>query len=155
MQTSLEIKNLLFPIILTILTENIISMARQKITLEYLFNTTVQSLYRFITTPEGLSEWFAGNVRKDEHDEFTYVFWWGKTSQKAKMVRYKTGESVKFQWEEDFDTDYYFEMQITSDELTGVVSLVITDYFTTDEELDMKSIWDSNIKRLKLKIGSK
>ncbi|MEG1635112.1 MAG: START-like domain-containing protein [Rikenellaceae bacterium] len=130
-------------------------MAKHKITLEYLFNTTVQSLYRCISAPSGLSGWFADNITVDERNGVYYVFWWGKSSQKAKLIRSKTGSFVRFQWEDDLNTDYYFEMQITSDELTGVVSLSITDFAPLGDEADVKSMWDTNIKGLKLKIGSK
>lgn len=131
-------------------------ITRQKIVFEYIFNTTVQSLYKFISTPEGLTEWFAGRVSAENQEgALFYIFEWGKASQKAKVIRNKIGEGVKFQWEEDLDTPYYFEMCIDSDELTKVVSLTITDFSTSEDISDMKSMWDSNMKRLKLKAGSK
>ena len=127
-------------------------MEKEKIVIEYVINSTIASLFAIISSKEGLSKWFATGVEID-NDKFTFS--WNKSSvQKATLLSYKNNEYVNFQWEEDKDTHYSFEMRITTTELTSVVSLEVIDYSEKSDIEDLKSIWDQNIKELKLQLGS-
>lgn len=130
-------------------------MTREKFTFEYLFYTTPQSLYRFVSTPVGLSQWFADKViQKNSSDDF-FTVWWGKAESNIKILYLRDNVSAKYCWEEDFGSEYFFEFEIQQHEMTKEVSLKITDFAEHDELDDIESIWNENIKRLKRKLGSK
>ena len=124
-----------------------------KYELEFQLNSSPQLLYQYISTPSGLSEWFADNV--NSRGEF-FTFIWDGSEEKARLTARKSDEKVKFRWidEDNKDTDYFFELRILEDEITKDVSLVITD-FTFEEDLEeVKLLWESQISDLKHVIGS-
>src|SRR3954466_1582141 len=93
-----------------------------KYELEFPITSSPQLLYQYISTPSGLSEWFADNV--NSRGEF-FTFIWDDSEEKARMSSKKTGEKVKFRWIDDDNKDgeYYFELRIQVDEITKDVSL--------------------------------
>ena len=124
-----------------------------KYELEFQLNSSPQLLYQYISTPSGLSEWFADNV--NSRGEF-FTFIWDGSEEKARLSARKSDEKVKFRWvdEDNKDTDYFFELRILEDEITKDVSLMITD-FTFEEDLEeVKLLWESQISDLKHVIGS-
>tara|TARA_Y100000589_G_scaffold331951_1_gene388121 strand:+ start:9454 stop:9840 length:387 start_codon:yes stop_codon:yes gene_type:complete len=127
-------------------------MDKVKIELEYLIKTSPNILFNCLTTPSGLSEWFADDVNL-KNDYFT--FFWDGSEETAKYINVKKGNSVRFQWEEDEEdgNDYYFEMAIKIDDLTKEVALIITDFAEEDEVDETKLLWDNNISKLKQAIG--
>ena len=68
-----------------------------KYELEFPIHSSPQLLYQYISTPSGLSEWFADNVNS-RGEVFTFI--WDGTEEVAKLIRKKSGELVKFKWEE-------------------------------------------------------
>ncbi|MGS2739048.1 START-like domain-containing protein [Sinomicrobium sp. M5D2P17] len=121
-----------------------------KYELEFQIHSSPQLLYQYISTPSGLSEWFADNVNSRGE---IYTFIWDDSEEKAKMVRKKSGESVKFKWLSTED-DAFFEFKIVVDEITKDVSLMITD-FTEEDELDeAKMLWENQVSDLKHVLGS-
>ncbi|UOB17842.1 START-like domain-containing protein [Abyssalbus ytuae] len=121
-----------------------------KFELEFPIHSSPQLLYQYISTPSGLSEWFADNVNS-RGEVFTFI--WDDTEEKAKLVRKKSGEYVKFKWLEN-EEETFFEMKIVVDEITKDVSIIITD-FTEEDELDeAKMLWENQISDLKHVLGS-
>ncbi|PWA05440.1 START-like domain-containing protein [Flavobacterium psychrotolerans] len=121
--------------------------------LEFPINSSPQLLYQYISTPSGLSEWFADNVNS-RGEYFTFI--WNDSEENARLSSKKTGEKIKFRWidENKKDTDYFFELRILEDEITKDVSLMIID-FAEDSELDeAKLLWGNQISDLKHVIGS-
>jgi uncharacterized protein YndB with AHSA1/START domain len=123
---------------------------KTKYELEYTFNTSPSILYSRLSTPEGLSEWFADNVnlRKDK-----YTFIWEGTEQDATIIQKKTNKFIRFHWDDDEEEESFFEFKIHKDELTGDVALLITDFSEEDEKDDSIDLWDSQISELKHTIG--
>jgi len=124
-----------------------------KYELEYTFNTSPNILFSRLSTPEGLSEWFADNVNL-RRDKYTFI--WEGTEQEASVVQKKANKYIRFHWEddeEDENGEYYFEFRIHTDELTGDVALLITDFAEEDEKDDAIDLWDSQISELKHAIG--
>lgn len=121
--------------------------------MEFPINSSPQLLYQYISSPSGLSEWFADNV--NSRGEF-YSFIWNGTEEKARLASKKTGEKVKFRWvdENNIDSDFYFELRILEDEITKDVSLLVIDYAEEDEIDEAKQLWDNQISDLKHVIGS-
>jgi hypothetical protein len=110
-------------------------------------------LYQYISTPSGLSEWFADNV--NSRGEF-FTFIWNDSQEKARLASKKSGEKVKFKWVDDNakDTEYFFELHILEDELTKDVSLLVIDFAPQDELDEAKQLWENQISDLKHLIGS-
>lgn len=124
-----------------------------KYELEFPLNSSPQLLFQYISTPSGLSEWFADNV--NSRGEF-FTFIWDDSEEKARLSSKKSGEKVKFRWidEENKDTDYYFELRILEDEITKDVSLMVTDYAKEDDMDEARLLWENQISDLKHVIGS-
>ena len=121
--------------------------------LEFQVNSSPQLLYQYISTPSGLSEWFADNV--NSRGEF-FTFMWNGSQEKARLTSKKSGEKVKFRWLDDLDkdTDFYFELRIIEDEITKDVSLMVIDYADEDEVEEARRLWENQISDLKHVIGS-
>ena len=121
--------------------------------IEFPINSSPQLLYQYISTPSGLSEWFADNV--NSRGEF-FTFIWNDSEEKARLASKKTGEKVKFKWVDDKgkDTEYFFELHILVDELPKDVSLMVVDYADKDEVEEATLLWENQISDLKHLIGS-
>jgi uncharacterized protein YndB with AHSA1/START domain len=122
-----------------------------KFELEYVIRTSAGILYEFITTPSGLSEWFADDVNIRDG---IFTFFWDGSEQKAKLLGFKEEKFIRLSWIDKPD-GMYFEFRIEKDELTGDVSLIIIDF--ADEAADMqtsKLLWDSQVNKLLGVLGS-
>ncbi|WP_281228235.1 START-like domain-containing protein [Flavobacterium aquiphilum] len=121
--------------------------------IEFPINSSPQLLYQYISTPSGLSEWFADNV--NSRGEF-FTFIWNDSQEKARLASKKSGEKVKFRWvdENNKDTEYFFELNILEDELTKDVSLMVVDFARKDEIEEATQLWENQISDLKHVIGS-
>jgi hypothetical protein len=124
-----------------------------KYEMEFEVKSSTSVLFNMISTPSGLSEWFADdvNIKGD-----VFSFFWDGSSEGAKLLTKKKGESVKFQWEEDADEGLktFFEIAIKVDDLTNDVALMITDFADEDEMDESKRLWENQIADLKMVIGS-
>lgn len=123
---------------------------KKKYELEYTLNSSPRVLYNRLSTPGGLSEWFADDVNL-RGSVFTFI--WEQTEQQAEVVQRKDNKYIRFHWLGDDDDDSYFEFRLTQDELTGDVSLLITDFAEEDEKDDAIDLWDTQIAELKHVIG--
>lgn len=102
-------------------------------------------LWNCISTPEGLSEWFADEVRQDGN---LWTFSWNGSEQTAHLIFIRQPEAVRFRWDGDAH-DLFFEFKILRDELTNAVSLSVTDFADADDVDDMKLLWGSQVDDLK------
>lgn len=122
-----------------------------KYEMEFPIHVSPSLLYQYISTPSGLSEWYADNVNSRGVD---FIFIWEGSEEQAKLLGKKNGERIKFRWDEDEDTDYYFELRIQVDEITKDVSLMVTDFAEEDEIDEGKMLWENMISSLKHILGS-
>ena len=121
--------------------------------IEYYFQASPHLLFQYLSTPSGLSEWFADNVNSRGED---YTFIWDDTEEYAKLIQKKNNERVRFRWindEEDQD-DCYFELKIVVDEITKDVSLYVSDFADEDELEEAKMLWNNLVSSLKQVLGS-
>lgn len=126
---------------------------KQKIQLEYTINSSPKVLFNRLSTPAGLSEWFADNVNIDANK--IYSFFWDGYEQKAEVIAMKDQSYIKFHWlDEDEDENYFFEFRISIDDLTGDLALLITDFVDSDEIEDISKLWETQVTELKHTIGS-
>ena len=121
--------------------------------LEFNFHCSPQLLFQYLSTPSGLSEWFADDVNSRGED-FTFI--WEDSEEYAKLLSKKNNELVKFMWvndEEDYQK-YFFEFLITVDEITKDVSLTVTDFSDEDELEESKMLWTNLVGDLKQVLGA-
>jgi uncharacterized protein YndB with AHSA1/START domain len=125
-------------------------MKKEKFHIEYVFDTvSKRSLWNHLTTPPGLSSWFADDVVISGK---TYIFCWKKMREQAELLSIKTGNYVRYRWKDD-DENVYFEFRIHTIELTGAVTLEVTDFAEPSEKTDAIALWDTQIDELKRTLG--
>lgn len=122
-----------------------------KYEMEFPIQVSPSLLYQYISTPSGLSEWFADNVNS-RGELFTFI--WEGSEEQAKLLTKKPDDKVKMKWVEDEDSSAYFQMRIQVDEITKDVSLMITDFAYDDEIDEGKMLWENMVSELKQILGS-
>lgn len=124
---------------------------KNKFEIEFVIQSSPQLLYQYLSTPSGLSEWFADNVNSRGE---MFAFIWDGSEETAKLLKKKSDEFVKFAWVEG-EEDTFFELKIIVDEITKDVSLFITDFADEDEVDEAKMLWENQVSDLKQILGSK
>jgi len=124
---------------------------RIKYEMEFPIQVSPSLLYQYISTPSGMQEWYADNV--NSRGEF-FTFIWEGSEEDAKLINTKKNDYIRFQWMEDEDTNYFFELRIQVDEITKDVSLIVTDFAEEDEVEEGKMLWENMISELKHTLGS-
>jgi uncharacterized protein YndB with AHSA1/START domain len=123
-----------------------------KYSIEFPINSSVNILYKRLSTASGLAEWFADDVIvKDK----IFTFFWDGSEQEAKLLKSKTDHLIRFKWEENDTKEDYFEFLIQVDEMTSDVSLIISDFAEDEQDQEEQtSLWCKQISLLKMAIGS-
>ena len=121
-----------------------------KFEIEFIIHSSPAFLYQYLSTPDGLGEWFADNVNS-RSDIFTFI--WDDSEEEAKRVSYKTNERIRYKWIAEED-DTYFEFRIQVDAITKDVSLIVTAFSEEDEIEESKMFWENQIAELKHTIGA-
>ena len=125
---------------------------KNKLVLEYIIYASPKLLYEFISSPSGLSEWFADDVNNNGN---VYTFVWDGAKQEATVIHITEGKSIRLRWT-DRPADTYFEFSIEKNELTHELSLIITDFAESDEDKNsLEVLWQGQVQRLMKVIGSK
>lgn len=116
-----------------------------KYQMEFIIRCPVTLLYDFISTPSGLQEWFADDVNLKND---VYSFNWDGQVQQAKLLNAKIDNYLRFRWI-DKPEGTYVEFRLLQDELTGEVSLVVTDFGDSEDDIiTNRRLWESQIQRL-------
>ncbi len=124
---------------------------RKKIEIEYLLKTSPKILYNMISSPSGLSEWFADDVNI-RGEILTFI--WDGSEEKARILTKAKDQYVKYQWDYDEGEDMYFEFRIKIDPITREVGLYITDFVDEDDEDSARSLWESQLEDLRRVLGA-
>ncbi len=125
----------------------------QKLTIEYPLSTrSPRIVWDMISNAAGLQKWLADKVT--EHDD-VMTFTWGKPwterdTKDARILEHQKNSHVRLMWDYHEDTpEAYMEMRIEQSDLTGQLTLLITDFAADDdEESDLRGIWEDNLERL-------
>ena len=120
-----------------------------KFDIEFPIHSSPSFLFQYLSTPDGLGEWFADNVNS-RSDVFTFI--WDDSEEQAKRISHKTNERIRYKWLEE-DDDTYFEFRIQVDAITKDVSLIVTAFADEDEVEESKMFWENQIDELKQTIG--
>jgi len=124
---------------------------KKKFELEYLLTTSMRVLYNMLSTPSGLSDWFADDVNIKDN---VYTFFWDGEEEQAKLLGKRSGEFVRFQWLTEGHEKTYFELKFSEDPLTGEVALIITDFASDEERAESELLWNQHVGNLRQVIGS-
>jgi uncharacterized protein YndB with AHSA1/START domain len=128
-------------------------MSKEKFHIEFhMGNATQNSLWRMISQIDGLSEWFADEVTMDEN-ETIYTFTWGKSYNKAVILSQKPQSFIRYRWIDEEDDTAYFEFILRKLDLSGDMTLEVTDFAEPDEKGDAIALWETQIDELKRKLG--
>ena len=122
----------------------------EKYELEFQIRSSVNILFNCLSTPSGLSEWFADDVNCTKN---TYTFIWDNSEQEAELITVSNNYFIKFRWL-DFPDNTFFEFRIEVDEITNDVVLKVTDFAESDEVQEGKDLWTSQIHTLMKHLGS-
>ncbi len=126
---------------------------KEKYKLEFLLKTSPRVLDKLISTPDGLGDWFADDVRVNDD---IYTFEWDGNAEDARLVQLKMNSKIRFQWLEDEQEglDTYFELAYIVDPMTNSVILHITDFATAADQESSAALWNQAISDLKRIIGA-
>ena len=128
-------------------------MTQEKFHIEFFMGNAAQgSLWRMISQVDGLSEWFADEVEMDDSENI-YTFSWGDTSNKATILYSKPQSCIKYRWIDEENTEVYFEFRLRKLELSGDLTLEVTDFSEPDEKGDSIRLWESQIEDMKRRLG--
>ena len=105
-----------------------------------------------ISNAAGLQKWLADQVVEGE-DTMTFTWghpWTERDTKTSRILEKEKMNYIRMLWDYHEDTpDAYWEIRIAESDLTGMLSLQITDYAADDdEEADLRGIWDDNFERL-------
>ena len=121
----------------------------EKIEIEYLIESSPRILFDRLSTPEGLSEWFADKITVDGD---IYTFIWDNIEEQAELIEIDDLFYVRFKWIES-DENAYFEFKIDEHELTNDIALIITDFVIKEEKEATINLWEAQINKLKRILG--
>jgi uncharacterized protein YndB with AHSA1/START domain len=123
---------------------------KNKLELEYTLNSSPKIIFPRLSTPGGLSEWFADDINIVGN---VFTFKWDDSEQQAELISKKENACIRFKWLDDNKENTYFEFKIHQDELTSEVALVITDFAEENEKDSTIELWNSQISDLKRALG--
>ena len=122
-----------------------------KYTLEFPIKSSVSVLFNAVSTPDGLSEWFADNVNWSGN---IYTFIWNDSEEEAELLKKINNQLIRFRWLEE-DEETFFEFKIEVDPVTNDVTLFVTDFAENEEEKENSTnLWEAQVNALMKRIGS-
>lgn len=126
---------------------------KEKYEMDFLLRTSTKVLENMITTPSGLSEWFADDVNIKED---VYTFIWDGSEEQARLITKKNNSRIRWQWIEDEEEgrDTYFELRYEVDPMTKEVVLTLTAFAEPSEMEESRFLWEEQIGNLKRVLGA-
>ncbi|MBS3771006.1 MAG: START-like domain-containing protein [Bacteroidales bacterium] len=123
---------------------------KSELEIEFFINVSPVILFPRLSTAGGLVEWFADDIRVNE-DVFTFI--WDGVEYPARILHQKKNRYIRFKWLDDQDNQSYFEFKILEDDLTGDVTLLVTDFAEEEEKSDVSFLWEKQVDNLKNALG--
>ena len=126
-------------------------MTKEKFHIEFVFDKASKNrLWDYLSTAAGLAEWFADSVVVDGK---LFTFQWKNSINEAEITGIAPNNYIRFHWLEDESPDTFFEFHLHKIELTGGLSLMITDFAEKNEKESAIALWETQIKTLKRALG--
>lgn len=123
---------------------------KQLFSLEFPVRCSPTILYEFLSTSNGLGEWFADKVDDKEN---IFSFSWDNVMEQAKMVEKEHEKHIRFHWLTAPD-DEYFEFRIEKTEVSNQTVLVINDFAEKADIKDQTQLWNYQVKDLLHRLGA-
>jgi len=125
---------------------------RQRVELEFPMHCSANTLYTYISSPSGLSSWFADDVSVHKNN---YTFKWDDGEvQEAELVKNVNRKHVKFRWTDGDNVNECLEFIIHKDEITDDLALIVCDYAEEEDFEEFEMVWESQVQNLKNQIGA-
>lgn len=133
---------------------------RHKYIGEYEINASIKMLFPYLSTPQGLSEWFAEEVNMvTVGTEKLYDIIWDSESHLAKITATRTNAHIKYLFIDDEETDEhnlaFIEFKLAHSDMTDTSFLKIIDFSDMDSDADLKELWDALIEHLRNNVGAR
>ena len=126
-------------------------MKKEKFHIEFVFEkANKNSLWDYFSTAAGLAEWFADSVVVDGK---MFTFQWKNHTNEAEIIGIVPYSYARFHWLDDEDSAAFFEFRLQKIELTGGVTLEITDFAEISEKESAVALWQTQIKMLRRILG--
>jgi uncharacterized protein YndB with AHSA1/START domain len=119
-------------------------------TVDFLLKASPTILYHFITTPSCLVRWFCDAV--DITGDY-FTFSWNGNIEVAELMDDIEDERLRFHWLDGEDDDEYFEFRISTADITDETILEIVDFAWADEVEEQKTLWRTQVDRLRKETG--
>ena len=125
---------------------------RQRIELEFPMHCSANTLFTYISSPSGLSSWFADDVSVHGNN---YVFTWddGETIE-VELVKNQNRKHIKFRWIDGPNVNETLEFIIHKDEVTDDLALIVCDYAEEENYDEFEMVWENQVQNLKKQIGA-
>ena len=123
---------------------------KQLFTLEYPVRCSPVILYDFLSTSNGLGEWFADKV---DDKEGIFTFSWNGTAEKAEVLDKEPEKFIRFHWLH-MPKEEYFEFRIEKTEVSNQTILVIKDFAEKADIKDQSALWSYQVKDLFHRLGA-
>ena len=125
---------------------NKMSQKKNLFTIERAFRASPTILYKFLTTPSELIQWFSDTA--DLNDD-VYTFSWSGEEQSAEILNSEEDSFIRLRWDDEEDEKAYFEYNIKRNEITGETILYVSDFAEKDDIEGSISLWESQLDDLK------
>jgi len=125
---------------------------RQRIELEFPMHCSANTLYSYISSPSGLSSWYADDVSVHGSN---YVFKWddGEVLE-AELVKNVNRKHIKFRWINGDNRNEFLELIIHKDEITDDLALIVIDSAEEANLEELEMMWENQVQNLKKQIGA-
>ncbi len=125
---------------------------RQRIELEFPMHCSANTLFNYISSPSGLSSWFADDVSVQGN---TYIFRWDDGEMlEGELVKSLNRKHIKFRWVDGPNANETLEFIIHKDEVTDDLALIVADYAEEANYDEFEMVWESQVQALKNQIGA-
>ncbi|QQS28324.1 MAG: ATPase [Sphingobacteriales bacterium] len=126
-------------------------MAKIKCTYDFVIKSSPTILYYFLSTPSGLTQWFADKVTEDEKG---FVFTWDDYSEKGEVLEDIESHYIRIKMESN-DDDEFLEFRIEKSEVTDDTILIITEFVEADEAKEQQKLWATQVDSLITCVGGR
>ena len=118
-------------------------MKSEKYVIQFLIKSIPEHLlWTYISSAEGLGQWFAGKVRISE----------GSEQRTATKVASDNESYITFHWD-DAPEEETWTLSISVLDLTDDTMLTVTDWSAPEDVEDDKELWASQVEELKRILG--
>ena len=81
---------------------------KEKFVMEFPIRCSAKILFEFVSTANGLGEWFADKVDQTDKE---FVFKWQGSAEYAELIEYDENKCVRFRWD-TMTKEEYLEFKI-------------------------------------------